>query len=457
MPSNFASGAVALSSPATSQHPFAPALYAWIVVLICGAIFVDRGPMRAADPAVNMDAPLLLAAATAWRRGGDPYDPVSVARALGENASLASKTLERGRQAFVYPPPVYALLAPITYLPWAAQRWAWNLLNIAMYLTSLALICGIVRAPLRSAAGVAILGIGLATDPAHICIALGQTGVAVLFLMSVSWFLAPGGVEPTTRYRFAVAALAMGAAAIIKPQIALIFMICDYFTGRRTVAAGAVAAASVLFVGALAIHGDALAQTQSWIANMHALMHGDADPLNSPLPHQMINLQSPLAVLTGSRELSTALALAACALLGIVYAWIDRHMQASTEEDPRMVWLNALSAASILMLLIFYHRLYDAVFLMIPGAFAIRQIVVRQWRGWALLALLVPVWYPLSSALYRALGLSGSFDVTTAVQILLVQHQTWFLVAAFLLVCEIRRRHSNGSRAYRAFAPQPLI
>jgi hypothetical protein len=425
--------------------------YAWIILLICGAIFVNRGPIRTADPAVNMDAPLLLAAATAWRRGGDPYDPVSVASALGENASLASRTLLRGRQAFVYPPPVYALLSPITYLPWAAQRWVWNLINIAMYLTSLALICRLFRVPLRSVEGVAIVGIGLATDPAHICIALGQTGAAVLFLMSVSWFLSRGGDEPAARHRFAFAAPAMGVAAIIKPQIALVFMICDCFTGRRAVAAGAVAVAAVLFVGALAIHGHALALTQSWIANMHALMHGDADPLNSPLPHQMINLQSPLAVLTGSRELSTALAVAACALMGIGYAWIDRHVRACTEENPRMVWLNALSAASIVMLLIFYHRLYDAVFLMIPGAFAVRQIAIRRWRGWALLALLVPVWYPLSSAVYRGLGSSGSFNAGKFVQVLLIQHQTWFLVAAFLLVCETRWQDAKGG------SPRPTL
>ena len=448
MSSNSASTAIAPSSPALSD--FRPAPYAWIILLICAAFFVDRGPIRMADPAVNMDAPLLLAAATAWRRGGDPYDPVSVAGALGENASLASHTLQRGRQAFVYPPPVYALLTPITYLPWAAQRWVWNLLNIAMYLTSLALICSLFRARLRSVEGVAIVGIGLATDPAHICIALGQTGVAVFFLMAVSWFLAPGGGEPAARHRLALAALAMGVAAIIKPQIALVFVISDYFTGRRTVAAGAAAAAAVLFVGALAIHGDAPVLTQAWIANMHALMHGDADPLNSPLPHQMINLQSPLAVLTGTRELSTALAVAACVLMGLAYAWIDRHARTSTEEDPRMVWLNALSAASIVMLLIFYHRLYDAVFLMIPGALAVRQIAIRRWRGWLLLALLVPVWYPLSSAAYRALGLSGSFGVGKFVQVLLIQHQTWFLVAAFLLVCESRWRDAKSGSPQEA-------
>jgi hypothetical protein len=221
-------------------------------------------------------------------------------------------------------------------------------------------------------------------------------------------------------------------------------MALDCYTGRFHVTVRAVAIAAALFAAALALHGDAVALTQSWIENMHALMHAEADPLHGSLPHQLINLQSPLAVLTGNRTLSTTLAIAACGLMGLTYVWADRRVDSLT-QDLRVRWLNALSAATILMLLIFYHRVYDAVFLMIPGAFAIRQISAGDRRGWMLLAVLAPVWIPLSSIVHRSLDLSGGFAASAIVQALLVQHQTWFLVIAFFIL--LRSAPANARRA----------
>jgi hypothetical protein len=314
-----------------------PPLYAWVIFFACAAFFLVRGPIRAtAEPKLNMDAPLLLVAAATWRHGGNPYDPSSVASTFGDRASSISSTLERGAQAFVYSPPAYALLSPLTYLPWSVQRGTWNILNSAMMLLSFILVCKIFGTPLLSLQGFAILAIGLAANPGHVNIAFGQTGA----------------------------------------------------------------------------------------------------------PRQMINLQSPLAVLTGSSRISTALAISTCALMGLAYAWIDR--QAQLPQNSSMRWLTALSAAAILMLLIFYHRIYDAVFLMVPAALAVRQIGAGNRRGWAVLALLVPLWVPISSTMYHlvypTVVTANETHATGAVVYgLLVQHQTWFLIAAFLMVCDIRR------------------
>jgi hypothetical protein len=411
--------------------------YAWLALIVCAVIFVVRGPLRAADPAVNMDTPLLLAAATTWQHGGNPYDPASVARTFGASAPLISATLQRGQQAFVYSPPVYTLLSPITFLSWSAQRWIWNLLNVVMFLTSLVLTCALFEIPIRSLKGFSVIGIGLATNPTHICIALGQTGVVEFFLMMISWSLAPGGGGRPDRTKAVLSALALAMAAVIKPQIAIVFMAVDLYTGRAHVATRAAAIAGMLFAIALAIHGDAWTITQSWLGNMHALMHAEADPLHGSLPHQLINLQSPLAVLTGNRSLSTALAISICGLMALMYIWIDRR--ALPAADSRAQWLDALSAASILMLLVFYHRIYDAVFLMIPGALAVRQIAAADRRGWIVLAVLAPLWIPLSSIVHRARDLPGGFTASPIAQAFLVQHQTWFLVAAFILLCAIRR------------------
>jgi len=415
---------------------------AWVALAICAAIFIVRGPIRAADPAVNMDSPLLLAAATTWRLGGNPYDRTSVSATLGEHARWVSTTLQRGQQAFVYSPPVYALLSPLTYLPWPEQRWAWNLLNVAMFVESLVLVCTIFDIRLRSAEGFAVIGIGLATNPGHICIALGQTGVATLFFMCTSWSLVPGDREYIAHLRLALGALALAIALAIKPQIALVFMVIDVFCRpRRPVALLAMCIAMASILATLALHGHAVSILQSWLENMHALMHVDADPLHGSLPHQLINLQSPLAVLTGNRMISTALAVTTGVLMALTYASIDAQAGAREGKirNGNSRWLNALAAATIVMLLIFYHRIYDAVFLIVPAAFAVRLIQRGERRGWMLLCSLIPLWIPLYSMLYRLLERSGGLVTGPLVQAFLVQNQTWFLVAAFLVLCLARR------------------
>jgi hypothetical protein len=425
--------------------------YAWLVLTVCAAVFVLRGPLRAADAGVNMDAPLLLAAALAWRDGGNPYDPASVAAAFGDRAEAIAPTLRRGQQAFVYPPPAYALLAPLTYLPWSAQRPVWNLLNCVMLLAALVLVCRLAEVSVRSLEGVAIVSLGLVTNPSQICIALGQTGVAAFFLMVLSWVAAPPGDPAGARHQAGLAVLTAAAAAIVKPQIAAVFLLCDLFTSRRRVAllAGSLAAAAL--VVAIAAHGGTTQVVASWLGNLRALMAADADPLYGSLPHQLINLQSPLAVLIGNRAVATAIAVAGCVLFGAAYGWVARR----PAPPDALRELGSLAAAAVLMLLVFYHRIYDAVFLMVPAAFAIRQIGRGDRRGWALLAVLLPLWVPLASITYRLFEPAAGFSTGVAVQAFAVQHQTWCLVAAFMLLLDVRRRPALG-RPAPAAAPLPV-
>jgi hypothetical protein len=242
----------------------------------------------------------------------------------------------------------------------------------------------------------------------------------------------------------------MGVAAIIKPQIVVVFLAFDIFTSRRTVAICSIAVAAALFFVSLAIHGDGVHITLAWINNMRELMDIDANPLTrSPnhVPHMLINLQSPIAVLTGNRTAATVIAFLACMLLATWYVWIAKQNRPSA-AGSRDAWLNGLSAAAVLMLLIFYHRAYDAVFLLIPVAFAIDRIAAHDRRGWALLALLALPSIPSYSYVFRLLYPSATpanlhtFAPSPMVEALLIQHQTWLLVATFILLCEFRRRRA---------------
>ncbi len=420
-----------------------PATLAMLLALaLCACIFLVRGPLRAADPAVNMDTPLLLAAAQTWRVGANPYDPAAV-RAAAHSPAIEA-TLRRGQQAFVYSPATYLFLSPLTRLPWTAQRVAWNTLNTLLYLGALLLIVKSSGLPIRSRAAAAVFGIGLASNPGQICIALGQTGNLVLFLLTLSWTLvAAGAPRGVGRPRFAAGPLAAGllaaAALVVKPQIALVYVAHHVSRGRLAVAAIAVLGAALLLVGALAVHGEPSVILRYWIANMRALTHADADPLFGSLPHQLINLQSPLAVLTRDSGLGAVLALAACAGLAGIYVLAVRAADLRGRADPSE--LAGISAATLLMLLLFYHRIYDAVFLMLPAALAVRILTHGDPRGPWLLGLLAPLWLPFASLAYHFSEPSADgFGMGRMTQAFLVQHQTWFLVAAFLLVCDIRRR-----------------
>jgi hypothetical protein len=425
-----------------------PPLHAWLALCACVAVLITHGPIRAMDPARTLDTPLLLSAAATWRQGGNPYDLDSIARTFGKDSPSISGTLGRGSQAFVYPPPAYSVLSPLTYLPWSTQFSVWSWLNVVMLVVSLIFVCKIASIAILSRAGFAILGIGLASYPARLNITFGQTAILMFFLMSLSWILVPAGGQKPTHRRMWLSALAIGFAAVIKPQIVAVLAICDVFSSRRIVAIIGAAVAVTLFFGSLAIHGDATHIIQSWVGNMNALMQVDANPLlldQHHVPHDLINLQSPLAVLTGNKMLSSGLAVAACALMAGWLFWIvsTNRVEAGKREKA---WLNELSATIVLMLLVFYHRAYDAIFLMIPVAFAIRQILAREKRGYVLFAVLTLPMIASPSNVFRLIYPTAGGVPNVIVEALLVQYHTWALVAAFLLLCRARYRPVPAGR-----------
>jgi Glycosyltransferase family 87 len=435
---------------------FRPPWYSWALLALCAMAFLIRGPIRAVGSEANIDAPLLLSAAATWHNGGNPYNLDSIRNTLGADAAVITSTLSRGAQAFVYSPPAYAFLGNLTYLPWSMRLWVWNWLNAGLFFISLLLICKIAWFPVRSLAGFAILAIGLASYPGQLNIQYGQTAILMLFLMSLSWYAAPGGGHVVSRQHLLLSSLAMGLAAVIKPQIVLVFMAGDLYTGRRTVALGAAVAAVVLFFGAITLHGDPLQITLDWVGNMRALMDADANPLTrapNHVPHLLINLQSPIAVLTGNRTAASVLALLACFVMAWRYVWVARHTPLAAADHPS-AWLNALSAASVLMLLVFYHRAYDSVFLMIPVAFAIRRVADHDKRGWVLLALLaLPLLASYSYAfrlLYPGTNAANEYliDPPRFVEAIVIQHQSWLLVAVFLMLCEWRRRPTTATSVH---------
>ena len=103
------------------------------------------------------------------------------------------------------------------------------------------------------------------------------------------------------------------------------YLAYDFVGGRRYLTALSGTLALLILAVTLEMHGNSLAILLSWQNNLAALMHADADPLHVLLPHQLINLASPLAVLTGNSIKAARIAFAVCALLGILLGGSTAH------------------------------------------------------------------------------------------------------------------------------------
>jgi len=204
-------------------------------------------------------------------RGGDPFDPSATAR-LNEALGLRS-----AGAPLKYPPLFYVAMRPWTWLPFRASALAWLALGQVLLVATAALV-------LRQRAAeptrlVALLAIVALSQPLVETLYLGQTNVALLFLLALGWW----GVRHERPWE---AALALGLAAHIKPQFGLPIAAL-WWIGQRAVAYRAAAVAAVgLAIGVAAVglpahvdwarHALAMpAYLHAWSLNLtpHAALH----------------------------------------------------------------------------------------------------------------------------------------------------------------------------------------
>ncbi|MEM7628978.1 MAG: glycosyltransferase family 87 protein [Planctomycetota bacterium] len=414
---------------------------AMAMVLLGGALFAYRGLLPITRPGANMDTALVSVPPRVWLQGGNPYDPGAIDAAwlaAGGEADFAPG--RRGRQAFVYPPGAYLLGAPFALVPLEATPYVWGAVNAAMLVACWWLIAGLAGIKPTSPAGLALLAAALAMGPAHTNSRLGQTGVLVLFLCALAWTL-------RSKDRQVLAGVALGVACAVKPQIGLIFAIYELGRGRWRVFAGAVAVGGLLtLAGAARLWIEGVDVFAQWFMNMRALTEVDANPLHrhpdQPLsnPTQLINLASPIAVVIGDTARANLGAMLYCAGGALAYLMIDlRRGYTKTDVPGELV---TLCAVSVVMLLVAYHRIYDAVFLLPLAALAI--VLWRERRRAGAIALAAPLallWLPGPPLLLR-LAIRGQLpDPETGPMLwrsVVLTHHTWALVACFGVLCVIR-------------------
>lgn len=354
------------------------------LLVFAGALFMVRGVDRAVRGGGD-DLLLFYSATRVWLAGGNPYEPaaaqVQFIRAGGTD--LTPGPAARGNEALLYPPTTFVLLVPLALLDWRAAKLAWLLLNLALFAASVVALVEMAEMRWRWRRTLLLIAGCLAFAPVHTSLAYGQTGLvgsALVILAEYARFKRQG----------TLAAIMLGTATALKPQLAGLFIVYELWRGRWRVAAGATATAAVVAaVGA----GRLWLANVDWLpalrANVATFTTTGAGSPGSPYRYQLINLHYPLNELLGPGSLVDALVAAVAILVIVAYVLIDWRRLRTPGAGAELLPLGLIATVSLFAV---YHRAYDACLLLIPLAWVLRTIATgrRRLEPWLIVILILP-------------------------------------------------------------------
>ena len=417
------------------------------VLLLAGiALFMQRGVLRTFDPAINMDSRLVAMGAQVWLRGENPYDPQAVAKTWADLGEPAQRNPgARGRAAMVYPLGTYALASGIGALPVELWRPIWNTLNVVLFLATVWLLMSISNIGPRSRAGLAFVGSALLMAPSHTNIALGQTGVFVCFaIVLAQWQWLRGNARS--------AGVASGIALILKPQTAAVFFLYELLCRRTWMVTMAILSFGALMAvgfGAMLVHG--INPIADWLLNIADLAKVAANPFAPQTPpYQLLNVGALFHRLIGpeAQLVASALGLLVCLAIASCYVLASRGSRVPAADKQTI--LCDLSITAVLSLILTYHRIYDAVVLLLPLALVFVQKTAGDRRWWITLVLLLPFFFPIASYV-NVLQVQYAFIPQDLYEnrwfVLLLMHQNWFLLLMSGWLIWLRRRPAESFAA----------
>ena len=408
-----------------------------VLTAAAGIELLLRGPVRAVGPGGAGDFAAPYAATRAWLQGGNPYDQDLLARTL---VAAGRETGADGRPLFtmsVYPPMTFVPLSALAFPPWRAARATWTVMVTAGVVGALLALARLVF-PHSPDGRLAVVGAGLALAPFHTAISRGQPGALAIALSIVA-------LAALARQRPRWAGLALGLAVVLKPQVALAFVL--YAAVRRewrvlATSAVVIAAALAIGIGALWLHD--VPWMEHWMENLRReSAGGEMDPAGV-LASQMVDLRPLLVALGAPSATSMALGIGAL-LLAIALVLIRRPLTDS---------LLAVAVLATWSVLVGYHRFYDAALVVLPVAWALRELAApgpHRRAACVTLAAAIPFLVPGGWMLHRAAA-AGVFpeavSASTVFRVVLLPHQTWALLVMFgALVAGMTSGARGGPRA----------
>lgn len=434
-------------------------ILALLVVVLGAFTFTTRGVLAAFDlqRSGNADWRLVYAASRAWLVGELPYDAASVRRVFDAAGSMGQDAMNtRTSEVLVYPPPALAALSPLAALPWRVASPLWTVLSIGMYAGAIAALAAI--AGLRGRWRVLFAGLSLVLCPIHTLLWQGQTATPVLLFVALSAWLIHRSQTPTPRLgrgsrataAHVLAGVLLGVASVLKPQLGFVFLVYHAGRFRWTVAlAGGFTIAALTTLGIARMSLAGVAWLEPYRANLAAFTAtSDASPLSTnPIRHHLLNLHYPLHTILGDAAPVGILVLAIVAAASLVYLRLDWRRDADSGERRVLEHeLLSLSMAAAVTLVVAYHRIYDAVLLLIPLA----MLLSPSWRAlrrrtitvvlWIIILGFLGPWPVLMTQLAERALVPHALSESWLWDSLIVPGHPWALAGLMLVLVAARRR-----------------
>jgi hypothetical protein len=406
----------------------------WILaglLLVFGAVFVQRGPIRAIDN--SNDLAHLYVAAALWLEGGNPYDGNQCVERLREAGDHRPEKVAYGSY---YPPPSIATLAPIGLMSWDLARLVWLLINLVCCFAMVwaaATWLDIGPSHVRWMLSTLLV---LAWGPVATTLSLGQ-------LSLVSGACAMAGVICLQRGITWLAGLLIGLSCLIKPQLGAGFLVLVALRrdwGALAFGSGLVALMTLVGIGRmmLIVPNWFEAMSMNYASGTASGEAIDAS-IDAPMRFHMIDLRPVLHLVLPDHWVTFA-ALSFVAVLALFAIWRLQRI------GLRQHVLLSIAGVGLLMLMPVYHRYYDAVLLM-PLLVLVTNSLLKNPRD-RLMCVIALVLLPLIAPLPSFFAVLESKGVVpeSIVQLwpwkhIVVIHQPWcLLIAAIALICWTWRR-----------------
>lgn len=421
---------------------------AWTALVLAAGYLAYRGIWRAI--AYSEDLTYEFAAVQAWLRGLDAYHP-EVLRTLVIQGGAPINEAAIGHP--VYFPSALPLFVPLALGGWEFARSIGLFANVVAILVIAGGMIRLAGWRLPEPRALLMVAFFLAMAPLHTAIAAGQVAVLVTALVIAAMLLEQGE-------RRGWSGIAYGLATTVKVHMGLPFL-AYLLLRRRWLIAGTAGIVFALFtsVAVLRLQASGASWFSSLMDNLRWLTGPDGG--GSPLPSNperatLVNLEYLLYALSPGGDWQGLLALLLVGAAGLATVWLLRDRNAHE-------WLLGMALVSVLLLLVTYHRYYDAVILAIPIAWAGASLRTPEARwGVAVLACCATFLFPIQTALAdlaRAGRLPAWLTGGAVWDAVLLATHAWALVlmAVVMLWAAARMRARAVAGASMAVSPPEAV
>lgn len=344
-----------------------------MLVLLAGAEFALRGPVRFAHTRNFNDFLSPYVQTKAWLQGADPYSPQSLVRFWPadaapdqfdpEDVADRSLVLKRGIPTG-YPLTTLVLIAPLALLPWNVAFPLWMAITLGAFFIAASSVFRVARIGGRTLT-YAFLALALALAPFH-------TGIAAGCIITVAVAAVAAALWAAEEQREVLAGILLAVAVGLKPQIGLPFVFFYLLRRRWRIPVVSSVLVALLFVVALIrLSVGGTPWVQSYLYDSRVLLGpgslGDFTE-QDPIRFGLINFQVAAYTILHSRALANFAAMAIAGAAGLFWLFLFFRQREGKEH------LLALSALAVLSCLPVYHRFYDADLLILPLAWSLAAL-----------------------------------------------------------------------------------